>query len=119
MPEAVDTVDRRVPARPGRRRWWPLWIVLIAVGLLGALRLTGPAETPAQRYVSRVDVRGYERVHDYLDPGTAPAVDRAAVTLFVGPPEDDVLTRVSGPGLVLTAASGDPGPDVRVVGRGR
>ncbi len=86
---------------------------------LGVLRLTGPAQTPAQRYVSQVDVRGYERVHDYLDSGTVPAVERAAVALFVGPPEDDVLARVSGPGLVLTAGPGEPGPDVRAVGRGR
>ncbi|WP_422743269.1 hypothetical protein ACN27B_02240 [Micromonospora sp. WMMD754] len=84
------------------------------------LKLTGPAETSAQRYLSQVDVRGYERVHDYLDPGTAPVEERAAVAIFVGPPDDDVLARVSGPGLVLGAAPSIPGStDVAVVGRGQ
>ncbi|QLQ37306.1 hypothetical protein [Micromonospora robiginosa] len=84
------------------------------------LRLIGPAQTPAQRHLSDIDVRGYERVDDYIDPGTAPDEARAAVAIFVGPPDDDVLARVSGPGLVLSIPPNDqvfPGLDM--VGRGR
>ncbi|MCW3816470.1 hypothetical protein ONA91_18650 [Micromonospora sp. DR5-3] len=58
-------------------------------------------------------------MHDYIDPGTAPAEVRAAVAIFVGPPDDNVLARVSGPGLVISAPTSDPGfPDVEMIGRG-
>ncbi|MEU1965657.1 hypothetical protein ABZ541_13270 [Micromonospora sediminicola] len=99
---------------------WLLSAVAVVGSCFGVLRLTGPAETSAQRYLSQVDVRGYERVHDYLDPGSAPAEERPAVAIFVGPPDHDILARVSGPGLVLSAAPSNPGPtDVAAVGRGQ
>ncbi|MET7835539.1 hypothetical protein [Micromonospora sediminicola] len=120
MPRSVDAVDRHAPVSSRSQRLWLLSIVAAAACCFGVLRLTGPAETSAQRYLSQVDVRGYERVHDYLDPGSAPADERAAVAIFVGPPDHDILARVSGPGLVLSAAPSNPGPtDVAAVGRGQ
>ncbi len=67
--------------------------------------------TEAQRYLSQIGVRDYQRVYDYVDPGRAPAKDRAAVAVFVGPPDVNVLARVSGPGLVVRARRNeDDGP---------
>ncbi|MET8359768.1 hypothetical protein [Micromonospora sp. NPDC005171] len=105
--------------RSRRRRLWLLAFVAVAGCCFGVLKLRDPVETSAQRYVSQVDVRGYERVRDLIDPGSAPAEDRAAVAVFVGPPDGKVLRRVSGPGLVIGATTSDPGfPDAEMIGRG-
>ncbi|MFY1574250.1 hypothetical protein ACN26Z_05100 [Verrucosispora sp. WMMD703] len=108
MPGSDDAADGRIAVRSRRRRIWLLSFAAVAAGCFGVLKLQDPVGTPAQRYVSQVSVRGYERVHDYIDPGTAPAEVRAAVAIFVGPPDDDALARVSGPGLVVSAPTKDP-----------
>lgn len=116
----ADRHDGDVPVRWRRRRTW-LSLAAVAACLLGLLIwLVDPFETEAQRYVSQVSVRGYERVDDYIGPGTAPAEDRAAVAVFVGPPDDNVLARVSGPGLVVNAPTEDLGwPEIDLIGHGQ
>ncbi|MCW3813738.1 hypothetical protein ONA91_04600 [Micromonospora sp. DR5-3] len=109
MPEPDDAAEVNVPARSRRPRVWLLSAAAV-VCLLGVLIwLVDPFKTDAQRDVSQIKVRGYERVHDYIDFGTGPARERAAVAVFVGPPDDKVLTRVSGPGLVVNAETEDAG----------
>jgi hypothetical protein len=128
-----------IPIRSRRRRTRPLSVVarvrdhplgfavdavVVAVVVTGCLFgvlvwLVQPPGTEAERHLSQIDVRGYERVHDYIDPGTAPAEERAAVAVFVGPPDDNVLARVSGPGLVVKAEMRDFGfRDIDVIGHG-
>lgn len=118
MPEP-DAAEAYVPAPSRRPRGWFL-AAATAVCLLGGLIwLLEPFKTDAQRYVSQVKIRGYERVYEYLDFGTGPARERAAVAVFVGPPDDNVLTRVSGPGLVVNAATDGTGiRDSDLIGHG-
>ncbi|MEU4476216.1 hypothetical protein [Micromonospora sp. NPDC023888] len=119
MPGSVDAADGRLPVRSRRRRLWLLSFLAVVGCCFGVLRMRGPVETSAQRHLSQVDVRGYERVRDYIDAGSAPAEVRAAIAVFVGPPDDDVLARVSGPGLVISPVSSDPGfSDAEMIGRG-
>jgi hypothetical protein len=81
-----------------------LSIAAITACLIGAfIWLVIPFPTEAQRYVYQVEVHGYDRTHDYLDFGTGPAEGRAAVAIFVGTPDDDVLARISAPELVVEA----------------
>ena len=110
MPGRDDAADGDVPGRSRRPRIRLLSIVAVAAVLAGVLIwLVYPFETEAQRYVSDVSVRGYERVHDYIDFGTAPAEERAAIAVFVGPPDENPLARVSAPGLVVKAPAEDLG----------
>lgn len=115
----ADPHDGDVPVRSRRRRTW-LSLAAVAACLLGVMIwLVDPFDTEAQRYVSQVSVRGYERVDDYIDPGTAPAEDRAAVAVFVGPPDDNLLSRVSGPDLVVNAPTKDlDWPETDLIGDG-
>ncbi|MFE9692842.1 hypothetical protein [Micromonospora sp. NPDC005806] len=120
MPGPDDATDTNVPVRSRRRRIWLLSVVAVAACCFGVLKLRDATGTEAQGYVSQISVRGYERVHDYIDPGTAPAEQRAAVAIFVGPPDDNALTRVSGPGLVVSTPAKDLGfPDFEMIGNGR
>lgn len=105
--------------RSRRRGIW-LSVALGAACLLGVLIwLVDPFKTEAQDYASQVSVRGYQRVGDYLDAGTAPDEDRPAVVLFVGAPDSNVLARLSGPGLVVDAPTNDlDWPDFDLIGEG-
>jgi hypothetical protein len=121
VPEPDGAADGNVPVPSRRRRAWLLPVLAAAACLLGVLIwLMGPyGQTEAERYLSQLSVHDYKRVYDYIDPGTAPAKDRAAVAVFVGPPDGNVLARVSGPGLVVSTPTNDPGfPDVELVGHG-
>ncbi|MFE0531247.1 hypothetical protein ACFW0V_26975 [Micromonospora parva] len=120
MPGSDDATDTHVKVRSRRRRIWLLSVVAVAACCFGVLKVRDAPATEAQGYVSQISVRGYERVHDYIDPGTAPAEQRAAVAIFVGPPDDDAVARVSGPGLVVGAPATDPAfPDFEMIGYGR
>lgn len=121
MPGPDDAADGNVPARSRRPRAWLLSFVAVVACLLGVLIwLVDPFGTEAQRYVSQIKVRGYERVNDYIDFGTGPAEERAAVAVFVGPLDDNVLARVSGPGLVVNAPTEDLGfRDIDLIGHGK
>ncbi|MBQ0893900.1 hypothetical protein KBX37_12465 [Micromonospora sp. U56] len=119
MPEPDHAAGGSVPPHSRRTRAWLLSVVAAVACLLGVLIWLDPFKTEAQRHVSQINVRGYERVHDYLDFGTGPARERAAVADFVGPPDDNVLARVSGPGLVVNARTEDPGfSDSDLIGHG-
>lgn len=116
----VDARDGQISGRSRRRRTWLPSIVAVAVCLVAVVIWPRDVRTEAERYASQVSVRGYERVHDYIDPGTAPAELRAAVAIFVGPPDDDALARVSGPGLVVGTPAKDPGfPEIEMIGYGK